>query len=102
MGLRGRISLGALRGATVEACVAATLVAIIGVTSYRWGLLSGRPIAPGAATLLVWLGYYAMAFASAPAFDYFSERASTGRKGVDRSTSGAATREIPSDRAAGH
>lgn len=68
---------GALRGSTIETMVATALAAILGGTAYRWGVFHGQPISLGAATLLVWLGYYSLAFASAPAFDYFSRRAST-------------------------
>ena len=71
----------ALRGSSLETSVAAGLVAILLVTMYKWGIFKGHSIALGSATLLVWLGYYALAFGSALAFDYFS------RRGVSRSES---------------
>jgi cellulose synthase/poly-beta-1,6-N-acetylglucosamine synthase-like glycosyltransferase len=77
---------GALRGAAVETTVSAALLAILGFTAYRWGVFHGHPIALGAATLLVWLGYYALAFASAPAFDYFSRRAEVSKEPPGGST----------------
>jgi cellulose synthase/poly-beta-1,6-N-acetylglucosamine synthase-like glycosyltransferase len=64
----------ALRDSGLETSIAAVLATILGVTAYRWGLFRGRPIALGSATLLVWLGYYALAFGSALVFDYFSRR----------------------------
>jgi cellulose synthase/poly-beta-1,6-N-acetylglucosamine synthase-like glycosyltransferase len=69
---------GALRGSAAEATVAVALVAILGITADRWGVFRGHAISLGAVTLLVWLGYYAFAFASAPAFDYASRRSSPG------------------------
>lgn len=68
---------GSVGGSKVETLVSASLVAILVITADKWGVFRGQSIALGAATLLVWLGYYALAFASAPAFDYFSRRAST-------------------------
>jgi cellulose synthase/poly-beta-1,6-N-acetylglucosamine synthase-like glycosyltransferase len=67
----------AIRGSKVEALVSGALTAILVITADRWGVFRGRPIALGAATLLVWLGYYALAFASAPVFDYLSRRMSS-------------------------
>jgi cellulose synthase/poly-beta-1,6-N-acetylglucosamine synthase-like glycosyltransferase len=77
---RGSAFASAIRGSTVETLVSVSLATILVVTADKWGVLRGRPIALGAATLLVWLGYYSLAFASAPAFDYFSRRASVGQE----------------------
>jgi cellulose synthase/poly-beta-1,6-N-acetylglucosamine synthase-like glycosyltransferase len=73
---RGEAFAGAVRGSAFETTIAAGLVGVLCVTMYRWGVFRGRPIAFGSATLLVWLGYYSLAFASALVFDYFSRRAS--------------------------
>jgi hypothetical protein len=64
----------ALAVSSVESSVAAALVAILGVTAYRWGLFAGRSISLGAGTRLVGLAYYATAPGSALAVDYFSRR----------------------------
>jgi cellulose synthase/poly-beta-1,6-N-acetylglucosamine synthase-like glycosyltransferase len=64
----------ALRGSALETTISAALVGIIVVTLFSWGVVYGRPIALGAATLLVWLAYYSLAFGSSLAFDYFSRR----------------------------
>jgi cellulose synthase/poly-beta-1,6-N-acetylglucosamine synthase-like glycosyltransferase len=81
----GRIAAfaGAMRGCATEATVCAGLIAVLLVTAYHWGLFRGQSIPLGGATLLIWLGYYAFAFASAPAFDYFSRRAATEEGPVD-------------------
>jgi cellulose synthase/poly-beta-1,6-N-acetylglucosamine synthase-like glycosyltransferase len=73
---RGRAFAASIRGSKVETVVSAGLLAVLGITAERWGVFRGDPVSIGAVTLLVWLGYYALAFASAPAFDYFSQRAS--------------------------
>jgi hypothetical protein len=78
----------ALRGSALETSIMAALLAIFGVTAYRWWIFRGRPIAFGSATLLVWLAYYAAAFGSALAFDYFSRR-STPAPPAKRSPSGS-------------
>jgi cellulose synthase/poly-beta-1,6-N-acetylglucosamine synthase-like glycosyltransferase len=72
----------ALRGSAFETSIAAVLIAILGVTAYRWGLFRGHPIALGSVTLLVWLGYYAAAFISALVFDYISRRTLVGDMGA--------------------
>jgi cellulose synthase/poly-beta-1,6-N-acetylglucosamine synthase-like glycosyltransferase len=76
----GRLeALGAaLRGSALETSVAVGLVAILGGTMYRWGIFAHRAVSLGSATLLIWLAYYAAAFASALAFDYFSRRSAPG------------------------
>jgi cellulose synthase/poly-beta-1,6-N-acetylglucosamine synthase-like glycosyltransferase len=64
----------ALRGSAIETSIMATLVAVLVITLWKWGIFAGRTVGLGPTTLLIWLGYYALAFASALAFDYFSRR----------------------------
>jgi cellulose synthase/poly-beta-1,6-N-acetylglucosamine synthase-like glycosyltransferase len=71
---RGEAFRAALRGSALETTIMAILVAILAITLWQWGILAGRPVGLGPATLLVWLGYYALAYASALAFDYLSRR----------------------------
>jgi cellulose synthase/poly-beta-1,6-N-acetylglucosamine synthase-like glycosyltransferase len=66
---------GAVRGAAFETSVAVGLVGIIGFSLYRWRSIPGVNLTVPGAVLLVWLGYYALAFAAAPIFDYYSRTA---------------------------
>ena len=68
----------AVRGSSLETCLMIVMVAILSITLWRWGVLAGRPIELGSVMLLVWLGYYALAFGSALAFDYSSRRGAAG------------------------
>jgi cellulose synthase/poly-beta-1,6-N-acetylglucosamine synthase-like glycosyltransferase len=71
---RGEAFSAALRGSALETTLSGVLVAILVITMWRWGVFAGRTLQLGPITLLVWLGYYALAFGSALAFDYFSRR----------------------------
>ncbi|MCI4327161.1 MAG: glycosyltransferase [Thermoplasmata archaeon] len=63
---------GSLRGSAFETTVALGLFGIIGFSLYRWRSVPGVNLTLPGAILLVWLGYYALAFAAAPIFDYTS------------------------------
>jgi cellulose synthase/poly-beta-1,6-N-acetylglucosamine synthase-like glycosyltransferase len=64
----------AISGSAVETTVAIGLAGILLITADKWGVFQGHTLSLGATTLLVWLGYYSLAFGSALAFDYFSRR----------------------------
>jgi cellulose synthase/poly-beta-1,6-N-acetylglucosamine synthase-like glycosyltransferase len=64
----------AIRGSAIETSLSFVLVGILLITMWKWGVFAGHIPGLGPATLLVWLAYYALAFGSALAFDYFSRR----------------------------
>jgi hypothetical protein len=64
----------AIRGSALETTIATALVAVLLVTMWRWGIFAGRAVGLSSATLLVWLGYYALAYGAALALDYSSRR----------------------------
>jgi cellulose synthase/poly-beta-1,6-N-acetylglucosamine synthase-like glycosyltransferase len=66
---------GALRASGFETTVSLALFGILGVSLYRYWNLPGLQLTVPSALLLLWLLYYALAFAAAPAFDYYSRTA---------------------------
>jgi len=97
---RARAFAAALRGSAVETSVAVGLVGIWGVTAYRWGLFDGRSIGLGPASLLIWLGYYSFAFASALGFDYVSRRAAPSQGDAARASEKAPAPHLETPRPA--
>ncbi|MCI4318783.1 MAG: glycosyltransferase [Thermoplasmata archaeon] len=63
---------GSLRGSWFESMVSLALFGVLGVSVYRYWYLPSVHLSLPSALLLVWLLYYALAFAAAPAFDYYS------------------------------
>lgn len=72
---RGAALRAALRDTALETSVSITVASVAVITAYRWRWFSGVLPSWESAALIAWLGYYSLAFASAPVFDYLSQRA---------------------------
>jgi Glycosyl transferase family group 2 len=87
---------GSIRSSAFETIFSAGLVGIIGFSIVRWRTLPHVNMTLPGGLLLLWLAYYALAFAAAPAFDYSSRRVTEPSDSpAEHGTSTGSTARLP-------